>query len=205
MSVRPWANCISPAFKRDLRLGERTPHDLELFQEKCVPILDGNIKGAELKRTETGTGADRDSSTAQMIDPGDLLRELEWMVQRKNRHPVTDSDAGGPLGDSGCVNRGNANRTETREVVLRNPDAVEAIAFREINLPKRLLDDFAVGRGASAGEQLEYTDLQGCEAELSQTSGLSTIQTPIWLLFAILERARTENEAALSFERDRWR
>src|SRR5437868_2058275 len=44
-------------------------------------------------------------------------------------------------------------------MVLGYPDALEAVPFREVHFPQRLLDDLAVGGGASAWEELEDADV----------------------------------------------
>jgi hypothetical protein len=44
-------------------------------------------------------------------------------------------------------------------MVFGHPNTLETVLLREIDFPQRLRDDFAVRRGAAAGEELEDADV----------------------------------------------
>jgi hypothetical protein len=149
----------SLALEGELWLCERAPDELKTFYEPSVAFVDRNPKSAKLERTESRPDTDGRPSFAEVINPSDLLGEPQWMVQRDDGDAVANTDALRPLRDAGRVNGRNADRAETGEVVLSYPDAVEAVLLREVDFPQSLLDELAVGRGASAGQELKDADV----------------------------------------------
>lgn len=124
-----------------------------------MTLVHWNAESAELERAESRTHAHRHPAFAQVIDPTDLLGQPQRMVQRHDRDRVADANPPRPLRDARRIDRRHADRAIAREVVLGHPHALEAVPFREIDFPQRLLDDLAVRRGAPAREELEDTDV----------------------------------------------
>ena len=135
---------------------------------EAVAVLDlGNAIAVELDRTVAAPHADIQAPAAQDIDHRELFGEPDRIVEGEDRGGQADPHAPGPHGGGGRQDRRRDRETVLDEVVLGEPEAVEAELFR----PRHLLDLAPEDVGMAEGRgRLE--EVVGSEAHLSPAQTL---------------------------------
>jgi len=97
---------------------------------------------------------DDQPAAAERVQQRDLLGEADRMMQRDLRHGEANPDLSGACGDRGRERHTVDVGTVAVEVVLGQPDRIEAEPVRRLRLIERLPDDGTILlRVAALGEQ----------------------------------------------------
>jgi hypothetical protein len=117
------------------RSRKEPPNDRGSFVESPVALVERNSVRREFERREAGTEAHEHASPGKVRQPCDLLGETDRVVQRNDGHRVPDADPTRSLRDRRRVDGRRPRQAEGREMVLRDPDRIEAAGLGEIRFP----------------------------------------------------------------------
>src|SRR5206468_7511432 len=147
--------------------GPRADQDPEGLLEALTALDLGDAIALELDRAVAASHPDVQTSAAQDIDHRELFGEPDRIVEGEDRGGQADPNAPGPHGGGGRQDRRRDRETVLDEVVLGEPEAVEAELFR----PRHLLDLAPEDVGMAEGRgRLE--EVVGSEAHLSPAQTL---------------------------------
>ena len=148
---------------RVLWRGPGFDQDLLRLQQPRLRLLRGNPIATvfiEIIRCAT-TKADDHASLTEVVDEGDLLGQPDRVMQGHLGHRKADANPPGAGGDG----RGKGQRIDIGaaaiEVVLRQPEDVEAQGITELGLTERLVDDDTVSIRELALREEKITELHG--------------------------------------------
>src|SRR5262249_49562233 len=147
-------------------------HDLERFRHPLPAVVAAESVADELVLVVVGAVPDADVQTParEIVEERELGGEADGMAEGELDHGEADADAHGASGHHAGEWDRVAVHALAREVVLGEPDAVEAGRLRETGLGDEIFDRRAVGvsgRGMSERQPSEShasTSLWKCPA-----------------------------------------
>ena len=105
-------------------------HHVEALDEARARLVDVDAEAGELALLVADADADVDAPAAELIDDRDLLGDAHGVVERQYDDRRADADAIRARGDVACHYHRVGEDAVPREVVLTEPEAVEAEAVR---------------------------------------------------------------------------
>ena len=158
---------VVAALVREALQRPRADQDGEGLLEALAALDLGDAIALELDRAVAAPHADVEASPAQDIDHRELFGEPDRIVEGEDRGGQADPHAPGPHGGGGRQDRRRDGEAVLDEVVLGQPEAVEA----ELLGPRHLLDlapeDFGVSE-----RRWGLEEIVGSEAHLSPAGTL---------------------------------
>src|SRR3989442_4767082 len=143
------AEVVELAVVNERRLGPRADQHVEGLVHPLSAVVAPQPIADELVFVEVGPVPDPDVEAAvgKVVEERELCREADRMTQRQLDHREADPDPRGARGHHAGERDRVAVHALAREVVLGEPDAVEARRLREAGLRHLLVDGGVVGVG----------------------------------------------------------
>jgi hypothetical protein len=137
--------------------------DLLRLQQPRLRLLRGDSIApvfVEIIRRATAK-ADNHASLTEVVDEGHLLGQPDRVMQGHLGYRKADANPPGAGGDGRCKSQRIHIGAATIEVVLSQPEDVEAQGITELGLTERLIDDDVVGIRELALRKKKITKLHG--------------------------------------------
>src|SRR5262249_26661837 len=144
-----------------LGLRPRLGDDLDGFLEAVAVFLLRHVVAAELRRTVAAPEADLQSSARDDVDERGLLRQPQRMVERQDRRGQPDAHAPRARGGDGRERAGIDGEPIVDEVVLGEPDLIEAELLRPLHLFELTVHDLVVAQPWHGLEEVEGPESHG--------------------------------------------
>ena len=150
-------------FEGERPVGPRPPDDLDALLHQPSPVAPIDAEHVELLQLVPEAEAQPEPASRQEIDDRGLLGHVERVVQRQQEHGRPDGDPLGPGRDGGGHGEGGREVRVVDEVVLGQPDHVEAEGLHRLDVREGLGVDLGVGdaRRGRVAQVVQDTELHG--------------------------------------------
>src|SRR5438309_1198795 len=151
-----------PSLVRErLRLGPRLGDDLHRLLEAVAVLLLRHVVAAELRRPVAAPEADLEPAARDDVHEGRLLGQAQRVMEGEDRRRQPDTHAPGPRGGDGGEGAGIDGEAVVDEVVLGQPDLVEAELLRPLHLLELAVHDLLVAQPRHGLEEVEGPEAHG--------------------------------------------
>ena len=135
--------------------GPGQAHHFELFFEECPALVLVDVEAAELQRLIATAQADFQAAVGQQVGDGDVFGQSQRVPERGDDDGLTKAHAG----RTGARSRDEQQRIRgiavVREVVLGDPDGVEAKLIGERDMRQRFAEPLGRRRHRRTADQMK--------------------------------------------------
>src|SRR5260370_40252003 len=126
------------AVKTETLAGPRELENLDSLERAAESLSARDTEAFDLLSTVAETNSKAEPPARYYIDERRVLSQFQWMIERRQQDVGADRDAGGARGDSRSRGHQRGQVAVVGEMVLGEPDGIEAESLGRFNLGKRL-------------------------------------------------------------------
>src|SRR5207249_6485486 len=165
----------APLVRERLRLRPRLGDDLHRLLEAVAVLLLWHVVAAELRRAIAAAEPDLQPAARDDVHERRLLGQAQRMMEGQDRRRQPDAYPPRPGGGDGGERAGVHREAVVDEVVLGEPDLVEAQLLRPLHLLELAVHDLGVAEARCGLEEEERAEAHGSAPDASE--GLLTRQS----------------------------